>query len=76
MSEAATISYLLPAKQNVHIEICNVLGQQVVEVINEQEAAGQHAVNFDRKGMAAGIYFVRIIADNNLVAVRKMVVVQ
>lgn len=77
MTESAVISYVLPAKQILNIEVDNIVGQAVAKLVsNETETAGQHLVTFNRNGLSNGMYFVRILADNNLVAVRKVLITE
>jgi hypothetical protein len=59
------INYALPFSSNVRIEIYNVLGQKIRELLNEQKNAGYYSVNFNTTGLASGIYFYFIDAKSN-----------
>ncbi|HTA84500.1 MAG TPA: M43 family zinc metalloprotease [Bacteroidia bacterium] len=70
----ATLSYTLLKKQHIIIQVSNVLGQQITEGLDEDQAPGKHIVNIPSQSLPGGVYFVKITADNNLVAVRKLIV--
>ncbi len=58
------INYALAFSSNVRIEIYNVLGQKVRELLNEQKNAGYYSVNFNTTGLASGVYLYRIEAKS------------
>ena len=41
------------------LEICNLAGQRVAQLLDEPIAAGLHRVHWDAGSMATGIYFLR-----------------
>jgi len=58
---STAISYALPARSVVHLAVYNVLGQMVAELVNGEQEAGTHSVEWRPAG-ASGIYFCRIEA--------------
>jgi flagellar hook capping protein FlgD len=59
------ISYTLPERSPVRIDVYNVAGQRVRTLVNRTEERGTHSVAFDLrngrgKGLGAGVYLVRI----------------
>jgi flagellar hook assembly protein FlgD len=65
----STISYSTQQSGNVTIKILDQLGQQVTELYNGEQAAGNHSVIWNGKNsngqqVPAGIYFIRIISGN------------
>jgi hypothetical protein len=58
------ISYALPFNSNVKIEIYNILGERIRELINEQKNAGYYEIKFIPAGIASGIYFYSIDAKS------------
>jgi hypothetical protein len=56
------IRYQLPNESQVHLSIFNVLGQQVLTVVNATEQPGEKIVQLDAIGLPSGIYFYRIDA--------------
>jgi hypothetical protein len=70
-----TIEYSIPIDQFVSLKVFNALGQQVADPVNGFVKAGKYTVKFDAAGMASGIYYYRIEADNN-VLVKKMLLLK
>jgi hypothetical protein len=54
------ISYSLPIRSFVSINIFDALGRQVAVLVNEEKTAGNHEIQFDAKNLSSGIYFYRI----------------
>jgi hypothetical protein len=69
------INYQLPAKSNVQIGIYTMLGQKVAVLVNRKEAVGNYEVEWDASGLAAGIYYYKLIAGDYQ-QVRKMVLIK
>ena len=57
-----TIRYGLQHTSPVLLTVFNTLGQQVAQLVNEQQQAGFHEVIFHGNGLASGVYFYRIQA--------------
>ncbi len=76
---ATTIRYGLPKAERVILKVYNLLGEEVVTLIDdEQREAGYHAVIWDgrnRSGaqVTSGIYFYRLRAGGGVVMTKKMV---
>ena len=63
------ISYSVPARVNVTIEIYNILGQRVATLIDREELAGNHYVEWNSKSnrgmpVSSGVYFVKMQAGS------------
>ncbi|MCI0531301.1 MAG: FG-GAP-like repeat-containing protein [candidate division Zixibacteria bacterium] len=66
---ATSIQYRLAEPSNVDLKIFNILGQEVVSLVNEFKGAGQHQVAWDGKDqkgrlVPAGIYIYKIQAGD------------
>lgn len=64
-----TIRYDLPAAGTVSLTIYNVLGQQVRQLVNANQAGGSYSVVWDGQNAfgtkaASGIYFYRLVVEN------------
>ncbi len=55
-----TISYSIPEKGTVEIDVYNVRGQKVASLLHETQDAGEHEVVWDANDQASGIYFIRL----------------
>ncbi len=56
----------------VRLNVYDILGREIKTLLNEYTSAGNYSVTFDASGLASGIYFYRIIADNETI-IGKMV---
>ncbi|HSD62787.1 MAG TPA: S8/S53 family peptidase [Ignavibacteriaceae bacterium] len=59
---STTISFTLPEKSNIRINIFNVIGELVETLINNSFEAGYQSVKLDAKGLTSGVYFYTIEA--------------
>jgi hypothetical protein len=70
-----TIEYGLPAASKVKVEVFNILGQKVKELVNAEQEAGFHVVRWDASSAASGVYFYRISAGD-FTATKRMVLMK
>ncbi|HLG33186.1 MAG TPA: T9SS type A sorting domain-containing protein, partial [Ignavibacteriaceae bacterium] len=47
------------------LKVFDVLGQEVMTLINNELTAGSHQVDFDASGLNSGVYFYKIEAAGN-----------
>jgi hypothetical protein len=57
-----TISFGLPARTHVRLELFNMLGQSVGVIVDSDIQAGYHSVSIDASQLASGIYLYRLNA--------------
>jgi hypothetical protein len=69
------IKFDLPKESNVSVKIYNILGEEVVTLVNKVMPAGRHAVEFNASKLTSGMYIYRIEADN-FVQVKKMLLMK
>ena len=69
------LSFTLPESEKASLIVYNLLGNEVVRLIDEYTSAGTHDVLFDAGDLPAGIYFVRLTAGD-YVGVRKLVLIK
>jgi len=58
------ISYLLPKASEVTLVVYDLLGREVVTLVNEFRTAGTHTVEFNASNLASGVYLYRIEAGD------------
>jgi len=58
-----TISFGLPVTAHVTLTIYDVLGKEIITLVNEIRNEGTYLVRFDASDIPSGIYFYRMIAD-------------
>ena len=61
---STNISFSLRKGTNVKLSIYNSIGQKVMELANEQMAAGLHNINFDGSNLSSGLYIYRLETPN------------
>jgi photosystem II stability/assembly factor-like uncharacterized protein len=72
MRDRGTIRFSLPESMNVRIDLIDLSGKRVGSVFEGQGAAGPTQLQWERAGLASGIYFLRMQADG-FNAVKKVV---
>ena len=64
------ISYSLPSRKYVTLKVFDQMGNEVATLVNSEQVAGNHSVQFDasntseNKKLASGIYFYKLKAGN------------
>lgn len=69
------IRFDLPQQSHVRLTIHNMLGQQVVALLDESKELGEYEMPFDGSNLASGVYFYRLAAGG-MVETRKMTVLK
>jgi hypothetical protein len=59
-----TIEYELPGPGFVTLDVYNVLGEKVANLLNEMQEAGQHRTTFDARGLPSGVYLYQLKAGS------------
>ena len=72
---ATKISYGLPKESFVSIKIFDILGKEVMKLVNENKQAGYHQVDFNASNFASGMYFYKIEAGS-FVQTRRMMLLK
>ena len=69
------ISYDLTKASHVSLKVFNLLGREVVTLVDEVQPTGSHSIAFDGSGLASGIYLYRLQAGD-FIATKKMVLMK
>jgi hypothetical protein len=70
-----TINYQLPITDYVELSIYNLQGQKIESLVSEQQAAGNHAYQFDGRNLASGVYYYHLMAGS-FSDVKKMILIK
>ena len=73
------IDYQIPVNGKVTIKVYDMLGREVVLLVNEIKDAGYYTSEFDGTNLASGVYFYRITADGegkNFSRIIKMILIK
>jgi len=69
------IGITLPARENVKVEVFNLLGQTVADVIEETFDAGTNYIDIELNGLPNGFYISRISIDDKYTVVKKLMLI-
>jgi len=69
-----TIGYTLSQPSAIQLAVYDILGNQVAELVNEQQSAGQYTVNFDGSDLPSGIYVYTLENGNQRLTEKMMLV--
>ena len=54
------IRFQLPKESKVVIKVYNILGSEVIELLNEQKGPGIYEIDFNASNLPSGVYFYKI----------------
>jgi hypothetical protein len=63
---STTISFSIPERSHVTLKVFNILGQEVITLIDETRGAGDYETVWDASDQASGIYFYRLRFENQV----------
>ncbi len=69
------IQFSLKDAELVSLKVYNILGQEVMTLINEYKNSGRYQVNFNAKNLASGIYIYRLQAGS-FMSSKKMILLK
>jgi Secretion system C-terminal sorting domain len=69
------INFQIEKKGLVTLKVYNILGQEVMQLINKQMDEGNYSISFNGNNLTSGIYFYRL-NSGNYSAVKKMIVIK
>ena len=69
------INYHIPELSFVTLKVYDVLGREVIALVNEKKPAGSYEVEYNASSLASGIYFYRLQAGN-FVETKKMILLK
>ena len=78
---STTIRYSVPVASSVRIKIYNMLGQEIISLVEGFQPAGEYEVPFNANGLSSGVYFYRMEAaagygERTFTSVRKFVLLK
>ncbi len=69
------IEFSIPKVSNVSLEVFDIKGEKVSQLLNEELSAGKYQFSFDATHLSSGLYFYKISASNYS-ATKKMLLVK
>jgi len=70
------IIFEVPIQSNVKIILYDILGNEIIVLINESFDAGYHSLNVNASGLSSGIYFYRMTTDKGYSAIKKLIMLK
>jgi Flagellar hook capping protein len=72
------ISYSLPAASYISLKIYDILGREIITLVNEVKTAGAHSVQWDGKNsqgikVGSGVYFYQLRTESGFIKTQKMI---
>ena len=72
------IDYQVPVDSKAIMEVYNIAGQRVSELVNQNQTAGYYTVDFGATKLSSGVYIYRIVASEkatgkNFSSIKKMI---
>jgi hypothetical protein len=69
------ITFTLPKDSKVNLSVYNILGERVVELVNEEKKSGYYEYDFDGSRLASGMYIYKI-QTSEFSSVKKMLLLK
>jgi len=70
------IRYTVPSRQEVSIEIYDLLGRKVEQLVHELKEPDSYEAEWNADGIASGVYVYRMKAGESVIVVKKMMLVR
>jgi hypothetical protein len=70
-----TLKYQIPELSFTTIKVFDVLGNEVVTLVNKEKPVGSYEVQFDATGLPSGLYFYTL-NSGNFVETKKMILIK
>lgn len=70
------IDYELSENAKISIKIYDYSGREILTLIDKEQEAGYYSAEFDGTNLASGIYFYKLVVNNNKIDTKKMVLLK
>jgi hypothetical protein len=70
------VKFSMPAAGRVILNIYDLLGQKVIEVMNEDLTPGTHEVEINANNLSSGVYLYQLNVGDSFSAIKKMMVMK
>jgi C1A family cysteine protease len=72
---STTINFAVPTKQFVTLKVFDILGNEIVTLINEEKTAGKYQIEFNAEAIPSGVYYYTLVTDK-FVQTKKMMLIK
>jgi hypothetical protein len=73
---STTISYAVARTSRVSLDVYDMAGRLVQNLVSGVREPGHYSANFNASGLASGVYFYRLSADGALVQTKKLALIK
>lgn len=79
---ATIISYSVTSKTFVTLKVFDILGKEIISLVNEEQSAGNYSINFNADRLSSGVYLYRFEAtpsgsnDKGFIETRRMILIK
>ena len=60
------LEFSIPEKMNIEINILDIQGRKIKNIINSQYDSGYHSINIDGSDLSSGIYFIQLLGESSV----------
>lgn len=71
-----TINFQIPEISFVTLKVYDVLGSEIIKLVNEEKPAGTYQVNFNAAQLSSGVYIYRLQAGRSFIETKKMILLK
>jgi len=57
------IEYSIPHSSDVNIKVFNILGNEIITLVDEFKVAGEYELTFNADNLPSGVYFYRMVSE-------------
>jgi hypothetical protein len=72
-NNAFSIQYQLERPDRVEIDLYNIRGQHVGNILNQYKSAGSHTINYQISELSSGIYLVNLRLQSGINSMKKVI---
>ena len=72
---STSIHYTIGSSQFVKLKVYNLLGDEIVTLVDENKSAGSYQVDFNASSLTSGVYFYRLAAGS-FIETKKLVLIK
>ena len=75
-NSSTTITYQAARKSFINISLYNIIGEKIIQIVNEEKSEGLHKELFQSSLLPSGVYFIRMTTNNGFNAVNKITLIK
>ncbi|MBK9331910.1 MAG: T9SS type A sorting domain-containing protein [Ignavibacteria bacterium] len=70
------IEYELKLPANIKLKVYNILGMEVITLVNKRQITGTYKIRFSSLDLTGGVYFYSLFVNEKLIDTKKMILVR